>query len=282
MNSSQQSSGTVAAGAAAAAAVVVNGHTSPTLGDKSRLVVTNGDPSSAAGIVLTATDGKYSLAPSQQQQVQLSTAQQASEIFVKTEPTDPLPPLASPAVVDGSVIANHQEQQLYFISSDLVAHSTLKNNSTGDKTLEHQGLQQVNGNHSPQSHEKRQLQLVTNGGDGHASGTIVLSAADADKEFTLSHGNVLQPHEIYIKAEPLDPMPPLASPATAMDVVTSGVTSVSSAEKMRELEGSPPATVISLAPAQPYPRAQLTFATPAYDISGSGGQYTVQVSPVWM
>ena len=144
---------------------------------------------------------------------------------------------------------------------------------------EQQLQQQVNGNHSPQSHEKQQqLQLVTTNGD-HPSGTIVLTTTEADKEFTLSHGtNVLQPHEIYIKAEPLDPMPPLASPANAMDVVqTAGVTAVSSAEKMRELEASPPATVISLVPAQPYPRAQLTFATPAYDIASSG-QYTVQVS----
>ena len=258
-------------------ATVVNGHTSPTGSDKRLTVVTNGDPSSTATIVLTAADGttKYSLAPSQQLQ--------SSDIFVKSEPQDPLPPLASPAnVVAGDSIANHPEQQLYFISSDLVAQSALKNHnshSSGDKPLDHrdiQNLQQVNGNHSPQSHDKRQLQLVTNGDRG--SGTIVLTAADAEKEFTLSHGNVLQPHEIYIKAEPLDPMPPLASPANAMDVITSGVTTVSSAEKMRELEqGSPPATVISLAPAQPYPRTQLTFATPAYDIAGSG-QYTVQVS----
>lgn len=247
-------------------AVLVNGHTSPTGSDKRQLVVTNGDPSSTAAIVLTAADGKYSLAPSQQS---------GSDIFVKNEPQDPLPPLASPAIADS--IANHPEQQLYFITSDLVAQSSLKNSS--DKQLDHrdlQTLQQVNGNHSPQSLDKRQLQLVTNG--DHGSGTIVLTTADAEKEFSLSHGNVLQPHEIYIKAEPLDPMPPLASPANAMDVVTSGVTTVSSAEKMRELEGSPPATVISLAPAQPYPRAtaQLTFATPAYDIAGSG-QYTVQV-----
>lgn len=267
MNSNSQSS----------AAVVVNGHTSPS--DKQRLIVTNGtDPSSTAAIVLTAADVKYSLAPSQQS---------SAELFVKSEPgQDPLPPLASPAAISDT-IANHpaEQQQLFYISSDLVAQSSLKsNNSSGDKqSLDHrdiQSLQQVNGNHSPQSHDKRQLQLVTNG--DHGTGTIVLTAADSDKEFTLSHGSVLQPHEIYIKAEPLDPMPPLASPANAMDVVTSGVTTVSSAEKMRELEqGSPPATVISLAPAQPYPRAtaQLTFATPAYDITGSG-QYTVQVSVI--
>lgn len=275
-SSSQQSSAGVAA--------VVNGHS--TGGDKRLTVVTNGDPSSTATIILTAADGKYSLAPSQQLQ--------SSDIFVKSEPSDPLPPLASPAVIgsDGN-IANADQQQLYFISSDLVAQSSLKSNnnshsSVDKQSLDHrdiqtlQQLQQVNGNHShsPQSHDKRQLQLVTNG--DHGTGTILLTTADADKEFTLSHGNVLQPHEIYIKAEPMDPMPPLASPANAMDVVTSvGVTTVSSAEKMRELEGSPPATVISLAPAQPYPRAQLTFATPAYDISGSG-QYTVQVCVIFV
>jgi hypothetical protein len=272
MNSNSQSSG----------AVLVNGHSSPT-SDKQRLLVTNGtDASSTAAIVLTAADVKYSLAPSQQS---------GADLFVKSEPgQDPLPPLASPAAISDS-IANHpaeqqqqQQQQLFYISSDLVAQSSLKsNNSSGDKqSLDHRDIhtlqQQVNGNHSPQSHDKRQLQLVTNG--DHGGGTIVLTAADSDKEFTLSHGSVLQPHEIYIKAEPLDPMPPLASPATAMDVVTSGVTTVSSAEKMRELDqGSPPATVISLAPAQPYPRTttQLTFAAPAYDITGSQ-QYTVQVS----
>lgn len=264
-------------------AVVVNGH-SATSADK-RLVVTNGasDPSTTTTIVLSAGDGKYSLSTSnnnnnnqQQQQVQL----QGNEIFVKAEPSDPLPPLASPAI-DNSVIANHQQDQLYFISNDLVSQSALKSNnnshSPGDK--QDNNSLHVNGKHSPQSqHDSRQLQLITNGDSGH--GTIVLTASDGDKDFSLSHGNVLQPHEIYIKAEPLDPMPPLASPANAMDVATSGVTTVSTADKMRELEGSPPATVISLAPAQPYPRAtaQLTFATPAYDISGSG-QYTVQVSP---
>jgi len=118
---------------------------------------------------------------------------------------------------------------------------------------------------------------------------------------TLNHALVGQSYEIFIKAEPLDPMPPLASPATVMEHASSvvdgngtstttavgGVTggtvvTVSSAEKMRDMEASPPATVISLTPAQPYHPArvptQLTFATtPAYDISTSG-PYTVQVN----
>lgn len=132
----------------------------------------------------------------------------------------------------------------------------------------------------------------------NTSGASVDKMRDMDasppeaKEYSISHSNnqssaVLQPHEIYIKAEPLDPMPPLASPATGvMDSVSvntsTGVSSVSiSGDKIRDMDASPPATVISLAPAQPYPRAttQLTFATaPAYDLTASG-QYTVQVDP---
>lgn len=121
---------------------------------------------------------------------------------------------------------------------------------------------------------------------------------------TLNHASLVgQSYEIFIKAEPLDPMPPLASPATVMEHASSVidangtstttavggisggtvVTTVSSAEKMRDMEASPPATVISLTPAQPYHPGrgvptQLTFATTpaAYDIATSG-PYTVQV-----
>lgn len=90
-----------------------------------------------------------------------------------------------------------------------------------------------------------------------------------------------------IKNEPLDPMPPLASPVTVVDGIAAvnGVSVVSLADKIREQDSSPPTTVISLAPAQPYSTAatqltpaQLTFATPAYDIAAHNGQYTVQVS----
>lgn len=85
---------------------------------------------------------------------------------------------------------------------------------------------------------------------------------------------VLQhPNEVHIKTEPIDSLPPLASPAQMVDVISANV------DHSRELEPSPPATVISLAPAQPYPPngpTQLTFATPTYDITGNG-QYAVQV-----
>lgn len=84
----------------------------------------------------------------------------------------------------------------------------------------------------------------------------------------LQHSN-----EVHIKTEPIDSLPPLASPAQMVDVISANV------DHSRELEPSPPATVISLAPAQPYPPngpTQLTFATPTYDITGNG-QYAVQV-----
>lgn len=84
---------------------------------------------------------------------------------------------------------------------------------------------------------------------------------------------------VNIKEEPLDSMPPLASPATVVNVV-SATTTPNGADKQRELEPSPPTTVISLAPAQPYPAAttQLTFAAPGYDITETSGPYTVQVT----
>ena len=111
-----------------------------------------------------------------------------------------------------------------------------------------------------------------------------------------------------IKIEPIDTMIPLSSPANVAELVnavngqnsnssdanqtsaisdnntsnslTNGTNSQSSTvispttilvDKSRDLE----TTVISLAPAQPYPSGTLTFA-PAYDLSGQT-QYTVQV-----
>lgn len=84
---------------------------------------------------------------------------------------------------------------------------------------------------------------------------------------------VLHTNEVHIKTEPIDSLPPLASPAQMVDVIPANV------DHSRELEPSPPATVISLAPAQPYPsnaQTQLTFATPTYDLTANG-QYAVQV-----
>ncbi|KAI1287614.1 Protein grainyhead [Halotydeus destructor] len=104
-------------------------------------------------------------------------------------------------------------------------------------------------------------------------------ASPANEYATLSNARGQSHHEIYIKTEPLDPMPPLASPANVVDVVDAN-NCVSLADKCRnDQDGSPPATVISLAPAEPYLRGatQLTFATPAYDLA-SNGQYTVQVN----
>ncbi|UXI16910.1 Serine threonine protein kinase-related domain containing protein [Sarcoptes scabiei] len=85
---------------------------------------------------------------------------------------------------------------------------------------------------------------------------------------------VLHTNEVHIKTEPIDSLPPLASPAQMVDVIPANV------DHSRELEPSPPATVISLAPAQPYPsnaQTQLTFATPTYDLTANG-QYAVQVN----
>lgn len=284
---------------------------------------------SSGAIVLTSasSDGgvKYSLAG--------DTVLQPHEIYIKAEPIDPMPPLAAAVpfatstLVDSSSANSASEQQLYFISSSDLVHTSLKNanhhsnldsqahSSPGDKQSDQsqsqqpqdlsqeqqqqQQQQQVNGGsaastnsatcHSP-ALDKQQSQQLTNGSGQVSSGAIVVttpSSRDTSTKVTDAyslHSSVLQPHEIYIKAEPeLDPMPPIAAPANVMDTTgaSSGVTSlttVTSAEKIRDLEGSPPATVISLAPAQPYPRGatQLTFATPTYDISGNG-QYTVQV-----
>jgi len=83
---------------------------------------------------------------------------------------------------------------------------------------------------------------------------------------------------ISVKEEPIDSMPPLASPATVVNVVSSANCKGDDKQQQRDLEPSPPATVISLAPAQPYPTdTQLTFAAPPYDIEASG-PYTVQVN----
>lgn len=248
----------------------VNGH--PPTSEKQQLL--NGGDSSAPTIVITSSgEPKYTLAGQH--------ILQTHELYVKAEPGDPMPPLASPAI-DSSVNSSHSEQQqLYFISSELVPQMNKSNNShspSPDSKDDRSSSDQVNGNHSPSDKNLRQQLVVTNGD------TTIITTSEA-KEYSISHNNnqsnaVLQPHEIYIKAEPLDPMPPLASPATGLDTVSTSAASVSSGDKMRDMDSSPPATVISLAPAQPYPRAttQLTFAAPAYDLSGTG-QYTVQVNP---
>lgn len=144
------------------------------------------------------------------------------------------------------------------------------------------------------SHQQQQQQLIVSSADSLVSngdGQTILVTSSLDGSTTTSngqavlHGNevhiksepqatVLHPNEVHIKSEPLDPLPPLASPAQMIDVLPAGVV-----DRSRELEQSPPATVISLAPAQPYPpnsATQLTFA-PTYDLSG--GQYSVQVRP---
>ena len=119
--------------------------------------------------------------------------------------------------------------------------------------------------------------VTTSGESGQTNltqnGQAVLHSNDVHiKTEPLNQTTVLHPNEVHIKSEPLDPLPPLASPAQMIDGIPAGV------DRSRELEPSPPATVISLAPAQPYPpnAAQLTFATPTYDLSGAG-QYAVQV-----
>lgn len=78
-----------------------------------------------------------------------------------------------------------------------------------------------------------------------------------------------------VKSEPIDPLPPLASPAGQM-VMSAAATGNADAD-----QSPPQSTVISLAPAQPYPSngtgsTQLAFASPSYDLSGAG-QYAVQV-----
>lgn len=267
--------------------IVQNGHGSPSLAgqqeklrqqqNSQHLQLVNG--LSSANETITLSDAKYSLAGQH--------VMQPHEIYIKTEPLDPMPPLASPAnLVDANGnVSSASDQQLYFISSELI-QSSIKNPQPMDTDSPKHGQQQqvdqdhdmstqhqspLNGHSSPHEHEKqRQQQQHQQLNGGHEQAIVQLDA----KEYALNNA-VLQPHEIYIKTEPLDPMPPLASPATGVEVVAAGAVPVSTNDKCRDMEGSPPATVISLAPAQPYPRgAQLTFATPAYDIS-SNGQYTV-------
>jgi hypothetical protein len=141
----------------------------------------------------------------------------------------------------------------------------------------------VNGHVSPQRQspieKTRQLIVSSSGaiitnGDSNAQ-TIVVTAGDPrcdTQTINANNGSVLHHNDVHIKSEPLDPLPPAASPVTMVDVIQTGV------DRSRDLEPSPPATVISLAPAQPYQpgTTQLTFAAPAYDIGGTG-QYTVQV-----
>lgn len=99
-----------------------------------------------------------------------------------------------------------------------------------------------------------------------------------------------------VKIEPIDSIASLSSPSNVVDlvvhssngssselnssidgcqsgnVVTSSATTLLLDQKSRDLE----TTVISLAPAQPYPAGTLAFAQ-TYDLSGQP-QYTVQVS----
>ncbi|CAG2110231.1 unnamed protein product [Medioppia subpectinata] len=170
-------------------------------------------------------------------------------------------------------------------TADLVANATIITTTSPNGSSparhsdeEHLGHSSpVNGNISPQRHsphETRQLIVSSSGailtnGDSNAQ-TIVVTAGDNHHH---NNTSVLHHNEVHIKSEPLDPLPPVASPVQMVDVIASGV------DRNRDLEPSPPATVISLAPAQPYQpgTTQLTFAAPTYDIATTG-QYTVQVN----
>lgn len=178
------------------------------------------------------------------------------------------------AVNSGDLVAN----------TTIVAATTSPNGSSPNRHSdeEHMGHSSpMNGHISPQRHspiEKRQLIVSSSGaiitnGDSNAQ-TIVVTAGDhrCDTHTITANNSVLHHNDVHIKSEPLDPLPPAASPVTMVDVIATGV------DRSRDLEPSPPATVISLAPAQPYQpgTTQLTFAPAAYDIGGTG-QYTVQV-----
>ncbi|XP_054152988.1 protein grainyhead-like [Oppia nitens] len=149
----------------------------------------------------------------------------------------------------------------------------------------------INGNISPlrqQQHtppEKTRQLIVSSSGAIMTNGdstpqTIIVTSGDTNhNNNNINHHNnnnntILHTNDVNIKSEPLDPLPPVASPVQMVDVIATG-----GVDRNRELEPSPPATVISLAPAQPYQpgTTQLTFAAPAYDITGTG-QYTVQVN----
>lgn len=142
-------------------------------------------------------------------------------------------------------------------SSDSTPHSgdptttPLKQEVNGNDTDNNMS---VNGHSSPvlekitssspqQSHSPvNQQQIHVSNGD-HVASSAPAIVLTSDARYSLAGQQVLQPHEIYIKAEPMDPMPPLASPM----------------QNPREMEDSPPATLISLTPAQP-----------AYDVNGAG------------
>lgn len=175
-------------------------------------------------------------------------------------------------------------------TAELVANSTIvattsPNGSSprhsDEEAMDHSSP--MNGHISPQRlspiEKTRQLIVSSSGailtnGDSNAQ-TIVVTAGEGRCATIAANNNqhsVLHHNDVHIKSEPLDPLPPVASPVTMVDVIATGV------DRSRDLEPSPPATVISLAPAQPYQpgTTQLTFAAPAYDIGGTG-QYTVQV-----
>ncbi|XP_017488916.1 PREDICTED: protein grainyhead-like, partial [Rhagoletis zephyria] len=157
-----------------------------------------------------------------------------------------------------SLVTNGDGQQTILVTSSLdgsvVTTSTITSN--GQPVHQQQQQQQqhtevhIKSEHLPQHQQQQQQQSAT----------------------VLSHPG--ESGLVHIKSEPLDPLPPLASPAQMVDVLPAGVV-----DRSRELQQSPPATVISLAPAQPYPpnsATQLTFAPTTYDLSG--GQYSVQVN----
>ncbi|CAG2173733.1 unnamed protein product, partial [Oppiella nova] len=136
----------------------------------------------------------------------------------------------------------------------------------------------VNGNLSPPRQSPTKpvdtKQLLSNSMTNGTNDTTIV-VVDHHNDHHIPNATVLHHNddEVHIKSEPLDPLPPVASPVQMVDVIANGV------DRSRDLEPSPPATVISLAPAQPYQSAatQLTFAAPTYDIAETG-PYTVQVN----
>lgn len=176
----------------------------------------------------------------------------------------------------------HSDEEKFSTGSPLNGHSSPQSaNKHGEKNNSHQQQQQhqliVSSAESLVSNGDGQTILVTSSLDGSTTTTngqavhgndVRIKSIKSEPQATVLHAN-----EVHIKSEPLDPLPPLASPAQMIDVLPAGVV-----DRSRELEQSPPATVISLAPAQPYPpnsASQLTFAPTTYDLSG--GQYSVQV-----
>ena len=211
------------------------------------------------------------------------------------------PPTSSQARSNSSLVYYFSAVPVSVSAADVLQNATIvaTSGSLASSPNRHSDEEQLsnplNGHTSPQNNlkiEKNNHLIVTSADNGLAngnnnSGQTIIVTSDASQNLTTQNGQavlhsndvhiksesiqqatVLHPNEVHIKSEPLDPLPPLASPAQMIDV-----------DRTRELEPSPPATVISLAPAQPYPpnaTTQLTFATPTYDLSGTG-QYAVQV-----